>query len=140
MEEYRRIRRQEYAVSIEGTASEPSVWPPRSGIGNGKVWACLSLADPGRHLPPDVVDNWISLLRTGPMRSPVAWVSGCLGGIILESDRRDGHSETIFRSLLSNPIIPSQCSRLHGACLGSVKIKGVGPWTSGALFTGLLMG
>ncbi len=65
MEEYRRIRRQEYAVSIEENRVGAFGMAAPIRDRHGKVWACLSLVGPRETFTPDVVDNWISLLRTG---------------------------------------------------------------------------
>lgn len=48
--------------------------------------------------------------------------------------------QNYISSLLSNPIFLLSVAVFTGLVLGSVKIKGVGLGTSGALFTGLLMG
>ena len=65
MEEYWKIKKQGYAVSIEENliGAFGMAAPIRDRHGN--VWACLSLVGPKETFTPDVVDLWLSLLRNG---------------------------------------------------------------------------
>jgi IclR family KDG regulon transcriptional repressor len=65
MEEYRKIKKQGYAVSIEENRVGAFGMAAPIRDRHGKVWACLSLVGPRETFTPDVVDEWLSLLRDG---------------------------------------------------------------------------
>ena len=65
MEEYRKIKKQGYAVSVEENRIGAFGMAAPIRDRHGKVWACLSLVGPRETFTSDVVDEWLSLLRNG---------------------------------------------------------------------------